>query len=189
MIRSTPRNAGEGEFGGRAEVWVELVPAERDQEPVISNLLELYAHDFSEFMDLRLGQDGRFGYPGLALYWQDEGRFPFLITVDRELAGFALVARGSRVGGDPLTWDMAEFFVVRKFRRGGVGARAACEVWRRFPGSWEVRVLDVNGPALEFWPSAIRRFTGSIGIGRRFELTGQDWHLFSLRSLEQRVDR
>jgi predicted acetyltransferase len=178
---STPLSA-EGERGGRSTLAVELVRAEREQEPVLANLLELYAHDFSDFMDLRIGPDGRFGYRDLGLFWENEGRLPFLIEVDRELAGFALVTRGSRVDGDPMTWDMAEFFVVRGFRGLGVGAVAAGEVWRRLPGKWEVRVLEVNTSALLFWPSAIRRFTGRSPVGTPIEVGGQRWHLFSLRS-------
>jgi hypothetical protein len=30
---------------------IELVPAERNHEPILANLLELYIHDFSEFHD------------------------------------------------------------------------------------------------------------------------------------------
>jgi hypothetical protein len=41
---------------------IELVPAERNHEPILANLLELYIHDFSEFHDSEIGADGRFGY-------------------------------------------------------------------------------------------------------------------------------
>ncbi len=33
---------------------VEVVAATADQEPILANLLELYAHDFSEISDLHL---------------------------------------------------------------------------------------------------------------------------------------
>jgi hypothetical protein len=33
---------------------IELVSATADQEPILANLLELYMHDFSEFLDLDL---------------------------------------------------------------------------------------------------------------------------------------
>lgn len=101
---------------------VEVIPAAPEQEPVLANRLELYAHDLSGFFDLRLGPDGRFGYPRLPLYWREEGRLPFLVKVDGGLAGFVLVSRGSRVSGDPRAWDVAEFFVARPFRKRGIGA-------------------------------------------------------------------
>jgi predicted acetyltransferase len=161
---------------------VEVLPAEAEQEPVLANLLELYAHDFSELLDLRLGPDGRFGYPGLSRYWTEEGRVPFLVTVEGEPAGFVLVRRGSRVREAPGVWDVAEFFIARRHRKRGIGAAVAHEVWRRFPGAWEVRVLDDNAPARAFWAAAIGAFTGTAVEAFLVEERDRRWHVFSLRS-------
>src|SRR5216684_1942821 len=76
---------------------VEVVPATTEQQPVLANLLELYAHDFSEFSDLKIGVDGRFGYEPLPLYWRESNRFPFLVRANGNLAGFVLVQQGSEV--------------------------------------------------------------------------------------------
>src|SRR5580700_11963170 len=91
---------------------VEVLPAVADQETILANLLELYAHDFSEFHDLAIGEDGRFGYKFLPLYWSDPDRYPFLVKTDGSLAGLILVKRGPSVFGDHVVWDMAEFFVL-----------------------------------------------------------------------------
>jgi predicted acetyltransferase len=161
---------------------IEVLRAAADQESVLANLLELYAHDFSEFIDLRLHPDGRFGYPGLPLYWREEGRFPFLVKVDGHLAGCVLVAKGSRIDADPRVWDMAEFFIVRGYRKRGIGAAVAHEIWQRFSGAWEVRVLESNGPALAFWRAAVAAFTRSAAEGRMMELDGKRWQVFSFVS-------
>jgi predicted acetyltransferase len=47
----------------------------------------LYAHDFSEFHEIELGADGRFGYKHLPLYWREPNRRPLLVKVDGKLAG------------------------------------------------------------------------------------------------------
>lgn len=73
---------------------IELAPAALDQESVLADLLELYAHDFSEFHEIELGVDGRFGYKPLPLYWPEPNRRPFLIRVDGKLAGLVLVKKG-----------------------------------------------------------------------------------------------
>lgn len=140
---------------------VEVVPATPEQEPVLANLLQLYAYDFSEFLNLTIEPDGRFHYPWLPLYWQEETRFPFLVKVDGYLAGFVLVSKGSLISGDPEIWDMAEFFIMRRYRRRGIGGVIAHEVWRRFPGKWEVRVLESNVAALPFWVATVNAFAGS----------------------------
>jgi predicted acetyltransferase len=50
---------------------------------------------------------------------------------------------------------MAEFFVMRKYRRAGIGTQSARLVFARFPGSWEVRQVEANVTASEFWRSVI----------------------------------
>jgi predicted acetyltransferase len=146
--------------GGDSGQSVEVSLAAHDQEPVIANLFELYAYDLSQIFDLHIGPDGRYGYPSLPLYWKEASRFPLLIKVDGYLAGFALVSRGSLISGHRDIWDMAEFFVLKKYRRMGVGATATHDIWRRFSGRWEVRVVETNRPAQMFWQAAIHSFTG-----------------------------
>ena len=157
---------------------VEVVLASRDQEPILANLLQLYIYDFSELLDLDAGPDGLFVYPHLPLYWSDPGRHPFLATVDGKLAGFVLVKPGSQASSH----DMAEFFVLRRYRRRGVGSRIAHEVWVRLPGRWEVRVMEANAAAQRFWARAIASFTGSPAVPGRIERDGEWWQLFSFDS-------
>jgi predicted acetyltransferase len=162
--------------------YIEVLPASPEQAPILANLFELYAHDFSEFHDVDLGADGRFGYRCLPLYWSEPDRHPFLVRVDGNLAGFALVKRGSEVSGNAAVWDMAEFFVIRGYRRRGIGTRIAHEVWRRFPGPWEVRVMQSNMSAYHFWARAILKLTGKAIHPVRFEKGGERWTLFSFQS-------
>jgi len=150
--------------------------------PVLANLLELYAYDFSDFLDLELGPDGRFDYKCLPLYWSEPGRHPFLVRMDGKLAGLVLVKRGSEISGKEMVWDMAEFFVLRGYRRHGIGTEVACQVWKQFPGLWEIRVMQSNVPALPFWERAISAFTGETIPSVWVEKGGKGWHVFSFES-------
>jgi predicted acetyltransferase len=161
---------------------VEVVPAAPEQESILANSLELYAYDFTEFRNLEIGEDGRFGYPPLPLYWTEPDRHPFLVKVDGKLAGLVLVKKGSELSGSPAVWDMAEFFVIRGCRRRGIGTRVAHEVWRRFPGPWEVRVMEENVSAQRFWAEAIATFVGEIIRPVRIEKGATCWALFSFES-------
>jgi hypothetical protein len=67
--------------------YVEVLPASPEQEPIVANLLELYAHDFSEFHQIKIGADGKFGYNDLPLYWRDPNRRALLVRTDGNLAG------------------------------------------------------------------------------------------------------
>jgi predicted acetyltransferase len=147
---------------------VDLQPVSPDQAPVLANLLQLYIHDLSAIFALEPEGDGRFGYPDLPRYWSEpETRFPFFIRADGRLVGFALATRGSPATSDPTDLDVAEFFVLRRHRRSGVGRDAAFALWRRLPGRWIVRVSEGNRAGLPFWREIVRQFTGGAFEERR----------------------
>ena len=127
---------------------VEVSAAAPDERAALRQLIELYAYDFSELNRADVGVDGHYGYPKLDAYWIEPDRRPFLFRVDGHHAGFALVKRGA-------PHDMAEFFVLRKYRRSGVGIAAARAVFARFPGPWQTRQQFANTAATQFWRRAI----------------------------------
>ena len=155
----------DGDADARPEVAVaEAVASER---PALAGLLQLYLYDLADVMPWDVGASGRFGERALDGLWTDPRRHPFLFRVGGRLAGFAIVDRGSRLTGDPGVWDVGEFFVLRRYRRRGVGERAARALFGRFPGPWEVRQLAANAGATAFWRAVIGRYTGG-----RFEERG-----------------
>ena len=53
---------------------VTLTPVSESQSQVVTNLIQLYKYDFSEFAEVgsrygEVGPDGRFTYEGLDNYW------------------------------------------------------------------------------------------------------------------------
>jgi predicted acetyltransferase len=139
---------------------VTVVEAPAAQRPVLDRLLQLYLHDFSEFAPIgsphgEVDAEGRFFYPGIESYWQQDEHIPLLIRAEDHLAGFALVNQWSALEL-PLDHVVAEFFVLRKYRRARVGTRAALLIFRRYPGQWEVPVAWYNPPALAFWRGVAR---------------------------------
>ncbi len=137
---------------------VTITRVNREAEPVIQNLVQLYTYDFTEFWagthrgDLL--PDGKFdGYP-LERYWGEPNWLAMLIWCDGILAGFALV---NDIGhsGEPVDHNMAEFFVLRKYRGLGVARAAAEFVFSDYPGLWEVAVARKNLRAYAFWSGVI----------------------------------
>ena len=171
-----------------SKVDVKVVAASPEQEPILANMLELYAHDFSEYVELKLGADGRFGYEHLPLYWKEPERHPFLVSVNDCWAGFVFVRAGSRISGDASVWDVAEFFIARGYRGLGIGTKVAHNVWERFPGKWEVRVIGRNQRAKDFWERAVNEFIGESVHPTPFEKDGAGWYLFSFESRSKRND-
>jgi predicted acetyltransferase len=151
---------------------------------LLANLLELYIHDVCDvFPALELGENGRFGYAQLPLYWSEtERRFAYVIRYGARVAGFVLAKRGSPVTADPDTLDVAEFFVLRKFRRFGVGRAAARLLWQALPGAWTVRVAERNGRALAFWSSVVAEVSAAASSAWTPPGDSNSWRVFSFES-------
>ena len=147
---------------------------------LLSNLLELYIHDMSAvFRHLEVGVDGRFGYRRLPPYFAEPDRhFPFVIRNDGRIAGFVLAKRGSPAVSDPDVLDVGEFFVLRQYRRSGVGRQAASLLWKHLPGRWTVRVSEGNTGAVHFWRETVAAFTD--GRWKEWTMEGESypWRVF-----------
>lgn len=133
---------------------VTLTKASAKQEPILQNLMQFYTHDFSEFWAGTsrgdLAADGRFEAYPMADYWSRADWSAQLIWRGGVLAGFALVNDQAHSGA-PVASSVAEFFILRKHRGGGVGREAAEMIFSQRPGRWEVAVARKNVRALDFW--------------------------------------
>jgi predicted acetyltransferase len=162
---------------------VTLSAVSRLDGPLLGNLLELYTHDMSAVFDVILGPDGRFGYPHLESYLSGVGdRFAFLIRYRKAVAGFALVTRGSPVAEEPDVLDLAEYFVLRRFRRVGLGSAAAGLLWDRLPAVWTVRAAVVHSDAVAFWRAVVAAYTHGTASESERRLGSKDWVVFSFDS-------
>jgi predicted acetyltransferase len=135
---------------------IAVTEAEPHEKAVLGNLLQFYMYDFTEFVDLVLDDSGCFRVSAhFDRYWSEPDRHPFLIRARGRLAGFALVHQL-----EPGVHSIAEFFVLRTFRRRAVGKTAAFVLFDRFPGEWHVAQEETNIPAQRFWTTIIAEYTG-----------------------------
>ena len=150
---------------------ININPATESDRKIIRNMVSYYIYDFSEHMGWNIKANGTFGgCDDLAEYWQTwhpetakEDRwpekswqgFPYLIHADDKIAGFALVRN---VGN---TFDMGEFFILRKYRRQGIGQHVAHTLFNKHQGHWMIRQMIGNKPATSFWRSVITNFTNN----------------------------
>jgi predicted acetyltransferase len=159
-----------------ADVTVTVARAE--ERRVIANMMQFYIHDFSEQWAGQprgeLGEDGLFADYPLDPYWRDADHIPLLVRADGHLAGFALINASSH-SGLPLDRNVAEFFIARKHRRGGVGTVAARTIFSRWPGQWEAAVARRNVGALPFWRSAAAHHP-DVGEIEELDLDTPEWN-------------
>lgn len=151
-------------------IEVEAVPIE--QKSVLRNLIQLYFYDFTEFIPDDVDCHGLYGYKYLDHYWTEEGRYPFIIYSDGNIAGFVLIRRYYVNDLKDHVYSIAEFFVMKKYRMHGVGKKVAFQMFNLFPGVWEVAEIEENRPAQAFWRKIIHAFTQ----GDFEEIHKEDWN-------------
>jgi len=151
---------------------IQFQRASLDDKLILRNLLELCQHDSSEFTGEDVDEHGQFGYRYLDHYWTEAGRHPFLIRVAGRLAGFVLV-RALESQGEITASAIAEFFVVRKYRRQGIGRQAAVATFELFPGKWSIYQEEANLPAQSFWRRVVAEYTH--GAYTEEHLDSEEW--------------
>jgi predicted acetyltransferase len=157
---------------------VRLTQALPGEAQIIENLMQLYTHDFSEFWTGTprgdLNPDGRFEAYPLAEYWSRANWSALFIWYSEVLAGFSLINDRTH-SGEAANRNVAEFFILRKYRGQGVGRIAAERIFSSHPGSWEVAVARKNVPAQEFWRDTIQN-AGKASHIRELDLCRAEWN-------------
>lgn len=104
---------------------VELLQTGPEHADLVRNLYQFYAYESSDWEQEDVEADGRFYLhePHFTRYWQTPGWSASLILVDGFIAGFMLIERSELPGID--AWELADLFVLKKYRRQGVGLAVA----------------------------------------------------------------
>lgn len=149
------------------EIELERVPVEK--RDVLFRLLQ-YSLFEESLTDLNeMNDDALFDYPGFDAYFTEAQREAYFIRekTTAKLLGFAMV-RGHEDGRH----SIAEFLVIPKYRRNGVGSQAAKACFSLHEGLWEVKPAYGSESAKAFWQRVITQSTASVDwIDDRFELT------------------
>ena len=115
------------------EASVTLDAAGPGDVPTLRRLMQLYLYEIGSDDGWDIGADGLYGNAErIEAFWSEPGRRTFLIRVEGALAGFALVNERAWFAG-PGTREISEFFVLRRYRRRGVGARRGDAAVRPVP--------------------------------------------------------
>ena len=155
---------------------VKVLRATAAETSVVANMMQLYIHDFSEFwFDQPQGDveaNGLYALPdNLQSYWDDPDRVALLVKLTGTIVGFAMLNVHAH-SGKPVDWNMGEFFILRKYRRAGIGTAAAQAIFANFPGRWETAVARRNVGAQIFW----QRQAEDHGAFEGLDLRTTEWN-------------
>lgn len=128
-----------------------VLPHKRD---TLFRLLQysLFEESLTDLNDMN--DDALFDYPWFDAYFLEEQREAYFIREDstQRLLGFAMV-REHEDGRH----SIAEFLVLPKYRRQGVGRQAAELCFALHDGLWEVKPAFGSESAKSFWMSVLER--------------------------------
>lgn len=156
---------------------IEVTQTSIKEKTILRNLMQLYLYDFSGIDGGDVDNTGLFSYRYLDHYWTESGRYPFLVRISGHLAGFALLRKGTyfserdQVGEPGMT--TAEFFVMKRYHRQGVGSHVAIQLFNRFKGRWEIAQALTNSSGRAFWRAIIAEYTG--GNYTEISLDNERW--------------
>ena len=113
--------------------------------------------------------------------WENNGTV-LIAYVDKLPVGFTIVQSSEALTGKAGGKDLKEFFILRKFRRAGVGRVFANHVWNLFPGDWLVRVASTNRPAVPFWRKVVASYSSGDYQENYPVVNDREWSHFVFES-------
>lgn len=138
---------------------INISNAMKNEKDLFKNLLQLYMYDFTEFTDVDINVDGLYNiFSDFDSYWIDQKKNqPYIVRVNDAIAGFVLI---KEVKNEIRKYNyLAHFFIMRKYRRQGIGKEVAIKLFNSLQGEWELNQLERNKPAQKFWTKIINEYT------------------------------
>lgn len=143
---------------------VTLEGVTEDGLDTLRNLLEFGAYDLSELNGANVSEKGSYIWSLNHRDWYADPNYDlYFIRVDGKLAGFVII---KHIGKENVRY-LNHFFILRKFRRSGIGKAAAIQAFNLYSGSWRVSEFDWNVPAQLFWRKVIKDYTNDQFIESR----------------------
>lgn len=140
---------------------VGIKKAEREDKTVLVHLWDLYSYDFSVYNSEDVTGSGEYEFYYRDEYFDNPDKECYFILVEGKYAGFVSVSNICYALTKPNDKSIVDFFVMRKYRKGGVGRKAAYLLFDMYPTRWEVAQYDNNEISKQFWERIITDYTNN----------------------------
>ena len=130
---------------------IKLISVKHDQKETLFRLLQysLYEESLTDLNEMN--EDALYEYPYFDAYFAEPEREAYFIREcdTNKLLGFVMVRAHDQ------RHSIAEFMVLPKYRRQGVGTQAAKACFALHDGTWEVKPAYGSTQAKSFWQHVI----------------------------------
>jgi predicted acetyltransferase len=152
---------------------VTLSLANEKEMSAVKHFFLSYFYDMSQYDDqLIINEAGLpmwkpFGLPGPQTtaefvtfnWWVRDTCLSYLIRVEGNPAGFVIICPDKKHLPKGVDYELMDFYIAPKYRRQGIGRRAASKVLDLYRGEWVVYQLEKNIPARRFWQAVVAEYT------------------------------
>jgi predicted acetyltransferase len=153
---------------------VTLVRATGADRHIVEHMFVAFFYDLSEYDDNLIinahglpmwapsGGEGPRTYDECVRFnwWIRDRCELWVIRVDGRPAGFTILLRNDSQLPEGVDIELMDFYIAPKFRRKGVGTKAARAAFDLYHGCWLVYQLERNNAARSFWHKVIGAYTG-----------------------------
>jgi predicted acetyltransferase len=134
---------------------LEICPRREEDKTVIWNLFQFYCYDTSTEDECDVEESGTYSLSPkyFAQYWTLPTWSARLLRWEGAVAGFALLEDSDALPGG---MELADLFVMRRFRRHGIGREVVSYFMSERKLPWTVVVFDEAVEAKAFWSSIFK---------------------------------
>ena len=138
---------------------ISITPISINEKEILRNLLEKYEYDNSQYESTDVNDCGLYGYKYLDHYWTDKNRYAYFIKANNKLAGFIMIDDYLYYNEIKSNYCISEFFVMKKYRRMGVGKYAVKYIVNKYRGKWQIGYNPNNNTGKIFWNTVVKEIT------------------------------
>jgi predicted acetyltransferase len=164
-------------------VLTELETVAPDQSAALFQLFQLYYYENSDWAAEDVGEDGLFDACAAAIadYVNNPAKGAYWIRKNGALAGFVVTEPATLPGGERAE-ELADLFILKRYRRQGLALASVRELAQKFKGPWIVAVYHDDTRAAAFWRKAFASL--ALPSVRQYEDPAlQQFKLFAINEL------
>lgn len=136
---------------------LQLIEVKESDKDILFNLMQLYTYELTFYEDettnFTLLDSGLYEMDDyLESFFIDDNKHAYILKCNDKLAGFVM-----QICTEKNMNEIAEFFVLNKYRRIGAGTFMANKMFELYKGKWEINTLIKNKKAQCFWRKTVSR--------------------------------
>ena len=140
---------------------IEILNLTHENKDLLWRLLQFALYDGSFYINNQINNEGIFEYRWFDSYFTENDNYAYLIKMNDNIIGFALVNANLKIKHDCDALTISEFLILPQYRKNNIGKKASHMIFDKFDKDWEVQPMNNNKGAYKFWEKVIKEYTNN----------------------------